>query len=166
MHTKSLLGFLAVALLTAGCEYWDRLYPEPEPCEVYVDRCGHEVVDCGEGEDGDRRRHDREDRQDHERIPPRPGACDGDCACPEVWSPVCDADGNQYGNRCEARCAGAGPVVPCGDEPPGAGGAPGDCLCPDVWDPVCDAAGNQYGNRCEARCLGAGPVAPCDDSGR
>jgi hypothetical protein len=36
-----------------------------------------------------------------------------DCGCPEYYSPVCTPDGQVFGNRCEARCAGATEFEAC-----------------------------------------------------
>jgi hypothetical protein len=38
-----------------------------------------------------------------------------DCVCPDVWDPVCGADGTVYGNMCEANCAGV-EAFPCGED--------------------------------------------------
>lgn len=47
------------------------------------------------------------------------GGGGGGCVCPEIWAPVCGADGATYGNACEAECAGV-PVAhdgECSPEP-------------------------------------------------
>lgn len=43
------------------------------------------------------------------------------CTCPDVYMPVCGYDGNTYGNKCEAECAGAGVYYEgeCKEECPG-----------------------------------------------
>lgn len=86
---------------------------------------------------------------------PHPG-----CACPENWDPVCDEDGNIYGNLCEARCAGVHPVTRCEGE---ARRPSPDCLCDASWNPVCDDEGYLYPNPCVAQCVGADPVGPCGE---
>ena len=71
--------------------------------------------------------------------------CDA-CVCLDIYDPVCGADGQTYGNACEARCA----RVEVEHE-----GECGGCECPaDVYDPVCGVDGATYGNACEARCAG------------
>lgn len=154
MSARFMVGVIALALLSVGCgDYWDWLFPEDEICEDVYDPCVDEWVEICHPANA--------------RIAPiAPGSVDcagpGPCGCPDVWEPVCDAEGTVYGNRCEARCNGVTRVRPCeGDSSPPSRG--GDCVCPELWDPVCDEAGTRYSNRCEARCAGAGDTTPCPE---
>lgn len=74
------------------------------------------------------------------------GSCVAVCSCPDLFAPVCGADGVTYSNACEAGCAG----VAIAHE----GSCEAGCVCPDVWDPVCGLDGTTYGNGCEAACAG------------
>ncbi|RMF00146.1 MAG: PKD domain-containing protein, partial [Bacteroidetes bacterium] len=86
--------------------------------------------------------------------------CDGDCACPEIYDPVCVWDSPSgailsFDNFCLAQCAGYGPDqwVAC---------EPNECDCPeDLYDPVCvttDAGTTvNFPNPCYAECAGYTP---------
>lgn len=102
-----------------------------------------------------------------------------DCLCVGVFEPVCGADGRNYINLCEARCAEVEVVFDgmCQDDPcalidcaPGFVCERGECVsvepcvCPTVYDPVCGSDGRTYGNACEADCAGVEVVydGECD----
>ncbi len=66
------------------------------------------------------------------------GSCEA-CACPEIYSPVCGADGLTYGNSCEATC-GHTTVASSGT----CGSTCVALACPPIWceyGNVVDAAG-------------------------
>ncbi|MFZ4734855.1 MAG: Kazal-type serine protease inhibitor domain-containing protein [Bradymonadia bacterium] len=112
---------------------------------------------------------------DEERACPPNAVCrDGvcvpvePCVCPEIFAPVCGADGQTYGNACEAECAGV-EIVAMGEC--GAG------VCPDPNDPAvtyvsddpemcqvilfrCEPGQEAFSNECGCGCIDA-PVCIC-----
>ncbi len=82
------------------------------------------------------------------------GPCEPTCDCPELFAPVCGADGQTYNNRCEADCAGVDITIdgPCNP----------DCICTTEYVPVCGKNGITYANACLAECEGVEIVAQGD----
>ncbi|KAG2431864.1 hypothetical protein HXX76_009357 [Chlamydomonas incerta] len=90
------------------------------------------------------------------------------CVCPALWAPVC-ADGQTYGNACEAACArkAVNYQGPCAD--------PSGCaavMCTLDYMPVCGNDNVTYPNKCNAGCTGVyiqyegecgAPVKPVSD---
>lgn len=70
------------------------------------------------------------------------------CVCQQKFAPVC-ANGRQYGNECNARCAGVTVFSP------GACKEQKVCSCPatDNYEPVC-SGGLIYASSCIAKCHG------------
>jgi hypothetical protein len=96
------------------------------------------------------------------------------CSCAKVYAPVCCKGNKQYGNACEAKCAGAeiestgecpaqqaaGSLtstthVPAQHSETAASSKAARCSCAKVYAPVCCKGNKQYGNACEAKCAGA-----------
>lgn len=86
----------------------------------------------------------------------------GSCVCPDIYDPVCvfdPATGEylEFGNPCEAECAGYTDFMPCEEY----------CHCDDYFDPVCayTDAGEliRFPNPCQAQCEGYHDFFHCDD---
>jgi hypothetical protein len=87
-----------------------------------------------------------------------------DCTCPNVFKPICGADGVTYNNECLLKCAGQNLIRrgPC--EPP--------CSCPKKEQKICGSDGYTYHNPCMLNCaskedssLKIVHFGPCEDSG-
>ena len=127
-----------------------------EPCRI---ECAKPRPVCGK--DGVTYHCGRSEAQCHAARVKHRGECRDDCRCPEVRDPVCGADGTNYRNACEARCArteieSRGFCEPlacesnseCPDReiclpPAGLCQLPCDILCL-VATPVCGTDGNTY----------------------
>ncbi|XP_061167871.1 serine protease inhibitor dipetalogastin-like [Saccostrea echinata] len=72
------------------------------------------------------------------------------CACIQVYDPVCGINGRTYSNSACAGCAGV--AVQCRGECPCR--TTGNCACGFIYDPVCGFNGRTYSNSCVARCSG------------
>lgn len=82
------------------------------------------------------------------------------CICTREYIPVC-YKGQNYGNPCEARCAGARDSELVHGQCKNFS----SCVCPRILDPVC-LDGVTYSNRCIAECamatVGRFAVGACD----
>ena len=87
-----------------------------------------------------------------------------ECACMEVWQPVCDAaTGVMYGNLCQAKCQGVGATVDCSETAPQASfeGCAAGCRN-QRSDPVCSVTtGREFRNPCHAKCAGVSAISVC-----
>jgi hypothetical protein len=200
------------ALPCTDCDDQDPdVHPQaPEFCRDRVDNDCDGLVDCADGQDcggqracrGKGRQEDDLKRCGDGRDNDRDGlvdcadpGCRCICGCPEIYEPVCGADGRTYPNPCEATCAGVEIAYrgECVDFCGGIAGFPcpegevcnlvdpscsvsdlaGTCVgepeaCPQIYEPVCGCDGITYPNDCER--LRAGAILArdghcCDDGG-